>query len=80
VVRTDDGLPPAQTVDLGTGPWERVWKLADVENLYDLGFVQNLKDVFWPRYGFTHRVENKAEESRSRPARFGSPTSSPSRI
>lgn len=47
VVRTNDGLPPQNPNIIGTGEWERVWRLADVENLYDLGFWDNLKDVFW---------------------------------
>ncbi|CAG8960850.1 hypothetical protein HYFRA_00002387 [Hymenoscyphus fraxineus] len=50
VVRTRDGLPPKTSKQLvGNGEWERVWRLADVENLYDLGFWDNLKDVFWNR-------------------------------
>lgn len=50
VLRTEDGMPPQGPEAIGIGEWERVWKLADVENLYDLGFKDNLKDVFWPRY------------------------------
>jgi palmitoyltransferase len=52
VLRTEDGMPPRGAAAIGVGEWERVWKLRDVENLYDLGFKDNLKDVFWPRYGF----------------------------
>jgi palmitoyltransferase ZDHHC4 len=77
VVRTEDGLPPTGPCVIGTGQWERVWRLADVENLYDLGFWNNLKDVFWLRYEFMHRVENRANESRSRPLSFGSAPASP---
>ncbi|KAG9240120.1 DHHC palmitoyltransferase-domain-containing protein [Calycina marina] len=47
VLRTDDGLPPAE--NFGMGEWVRVWKLTNIENLYDLGFKDNLKDVFWRR-------------------------------
>ena len=50
VVRTEDGFPPTGTDGMGVGEWERVWRLADIENLYDLGFLDNLADVFWPRY------------------------------
>lgn len=37
---------------LGDGPWykgSRDWALADVDNIYDIGFVGNLVDVFLPR-------------------------------
>lgn len=52
LVRTDDGRPPAVTSGPGVGDWERVWKLRDVENLYDIGFLDNLIDVFVPDYPF----------------------------
>ncbi|KAH8601403.1 DHHC palmitoyltransferase-domain-containing protein [Bisporella sp. PMI_857] len=48
MLRTDTGMPPPPEETIGTGEWVRIWKLADVENLYDLGFWDNLKDVFWP--------------------------------
>jgi hypothetical protein len=67
VVRTEDGLPPRGPRAIGTGEWQRVWKLADVENLYDLGFWDNLWDVFWPRYGFHHRSASGNQEARSCP-------------
>ncbi|TAQ85460.1 hypothetical protein B7494_g6204 [Chlorociboria aeruginascens] len=51
VLRTEDGLPPKGEAAIGIGEWQRVWKLADVENLYDLGFWDNLTDVFTRRYG-----------------------------
>jgi hypothetical protein len=51
LLRTEDGLPPRGPPAIGVGEWQRVWKLRDVENLYDLGFWDNLIDVFWPRYG-----------------------------
>ncbi|KAM7204887.1 DHHC palmitoyltransferase domain containing protein [Naviculisporaceae sp. PSN 640] len=55
LVRTEDGRPPSRSLDgdeglVGTGEWERVWRLRDVENLYDIGFWDNLVDVFWPGY------------------------------
>lgn len=78
LVRTEDGRPPAESVMLGTGEWERVWRLADVENLYDLGFWRNLKHVFWPMNGL-RRVEKRAQESGGRPVAFGSASDSPAR-
>jgi len=47
VLRTNDGLPPSP-LENGVGEWVRIWKLADLENLYDLGFWDNLKDAFQP--------------------------------
>ncbi|KAI0593597.1 DHHC palmitoyltransferase-domain-containing protein [Biscogniauxia sp. FL1348] len=52
LVRTEDGEPPDVRAPLGVGPWERVRSLRDVENLYDLGFWDNLIDVFVPDYSF----------------------------
>lgn len=49
IFRTEDGLPPRGPDAIGVGEWERVWKLADIENLYDLGWKDNLVDVFLPR-------------------------------
>ena len=50
VLRTTDALAPRGAQALGTGEWDRVWKLAAVENLYDLGFKDNLTDIFLPRH------------------------------
>ncbi|KAK5005757.1 hypothetical protein LTR28_007319 [Elasticomyces elasticus] len=41
VVRTDDGRPPVGQEAL----WERVWGLDGVDNIYDLGFWDNLMEV-----------------------------------
>ncbi len=45
--------PPESTADLpGEGQWEKGgegWTLADVVNIYDIGFVGNIIDVFLPR-------------------------------
>ncbi len=42
--------PPMNTMNLpGDGPWHREWALNDVENIYDIGFLGNLIDVFLPR-------------------------------
>ena len=51
VLRTEDGLPP-RGYDDGVGEWHRVWKLRDIENLYDMGFWSNLTDIFRPRHVF----------------------------
>ncbi|KAI1088123.1 zf-DHHC-domain-containing protein [Rostrohypoxylon terebratum] len=56
LVRTDDGTPPSGPDAPGIGEWERVWRLRDIENLYDLGFWDNLLDVFVPNHSF-HRAE-----------------------
>lgn len=52
LVKTRDGLEPDESVSSrveGEGPWERVWSLREVENVYDIGFVGNFLDVFWSR-------------------------------
>lgn len=52
LVRTNDGMPPRQLPPViheivgDEVEWERCWKLAQVENLYDLGFWDNLMHVF----------------------------------
>ena len=68
LVRSEDGqAPAANDKDLpGVGEWERVWTLRDVENLYDLGFWNNLKDIFIPNYQFNTRGLPTAER-RGRP-------------
>jgi palmitoyltransferase len=50
VLRTTDALAPRGAQARGIGEWDRVWKLAAVENLYDLGFKDNLTDIFLPRH------------------------------
>jgi palmitoyltransferase len=52
LVRTEDGKPPRGGDLPGIGDWEPVWNLRDVENLYDLGFWDNLLDVLWPGFDF----------------------------
>ncbi|EAA26840.1 zf-DHHC-domain-containing protein [Neurospora crassa] len=53
MVRTEDGKPPRSSHRLpGEGEWEAVWRLKDVENLYDIGFWDNLVDVFLPYFMF----------------------------
>ncbi|KAL8632606.1 hypothetical protein Q9189_001610 [Teloschistes chrysophthalmus] len=61
LVRSEDGRPPVARpngIDLNTNPntpesssaacWNSVYGLHEIENLYDLGFWDNLKDVFFP--------------------------------
>ncbi|KAK7744384.1 palmitoyltransferase swf1 [Diatrype stigma] len=62
LVRTENGRPPAVTSGPGVGDWERVWKLRDVENLYDLGFWDNLIDVFVPDYPFRDEEEDDDDD------------------
>jgi palmitoyltransferase ZDHHC4 len=64
LVRTEDGSLPATEDAPGTGEWERVWSLREVENLYDLGFWDNLVDVFSPGHSFRDEVVSDAERSR----------------
>ncbi|ETS78115.1 hypothetical protein PFICI_10177 [Pestalotiopsis fici W106-1] len=64
LVRTEDGSPPDPQGAPGVGDWERVWHLRDVENLYDLGFWDNLLDVLVPGYSF--RDELVTDEERGR--------------
>ncbi|KAK4172773.1 putative palmitoyltransferase [Triangularia setosa] len=54
LVRTENGQCPAEDDATlpGYGPWEVVWGLKDVENLYDIGFWDNLVDVMVPGYNF----------------------------
>ncbi|KAG5995319.1 hypothetical protein E4U52_000132 [Claviceps spartinae] len=47
---SDNGKPPPSLA--GEGNWERVWKLEDVQNLYDLGLWDNLADIFVTDYKF----------------------------
>lgn len=53
LVATPDGHPPnGEAYAAGQGPWERVWSLKYVENLYDMGFWDNLGDIFVRDYTF----------------------------
>lgn len=55
LIRTESGNPPRvdSTNIPGVGEWERPTSLREVDNLYDLGFWENLREVFWPRYRFS---------------------------
>lgn len=53
MIHTENGPPPAESSNYpGVGEWTQVQRLREVDNLYDLGFWDNLRDVFWPRYRF----------------------------
>ncbi|KAG9256900.1 DHHC palmitoyltransferase-domain-containing protein [Emericellopsis atlantica] len=57
MVTTDDAEPPLPEQQCpGVGEWERPRSLRDVENVYDIGFWGNLKDVFL--VGHYHGSEN----------------------
>ncbi|TQS34803.1 hypothetical protein Golomagni_04801 [Golovinomyces magnicellulatus] len=61
ISRSYNGQTPNPNI-IGYGEWERVWSLADIPNLYDLGFYNNLRDIFWPVYTFerVNQVENSS--------------------
>ncbi|KAH7312353.1 DHHC palmitoyltransferase-domain-containing protein [Stachybotrys elegans] len=53
ILYTNDGKPPRDHPSMpGEGEWEHIRRLKDAENLYDLGFWNNLLDVFVPDYQF----------------------------
>jgi palmitoyltransferase len=63
LVRTDDGQPPRMDYGIaGVGEWEPVWRLKDVENLYDLGFWDNMVDIMFPNYMFRDPNSPRAED------------------
>ena len=72
LVRSEDGKPPSLDLPIaGVGEWAPVWRLKDVENLYDLGLWDNLIDIFFPNYLFrdpqTPAAEAKRRRKRRRP-------------
>ena len=67
LVTTADGQPPKGDVFIpGQGPWERVWTLRSVENLYDMGFWDNLGDIFVKDYAFGGKDGEPAVEMKHR--------------
>ncbi|KAF7551777.1 hypothetical protein G7046_g7620 [Stylonectria norvegica] len=63
LITTRDGDPPRDDAPIpGEGPWERVWNLKDVENLYDMGFWDNLVEIFVSDYSFGNKVDEPAVE------------------
>lgn len=70
LVTTMDGQPPRETGRTpGEGPWEKVWNLKDVENLYDMGFWDNLADVFVKDYSFGASKDDQPIAERPRRSR-----------
>lgn len=70
LVTTMDGQPPRETSRIpGEGPWEKVWSLRHVENLYDMGFWDNLVDVFVRDYTFGNSRDDEPIAERERRAR-----------
>lgn len=49
IVRTADGrtprFGPRQSTSEASGEWTRCWTLSEVENVYDLGFLDNVRDA-----------------------------------
>lgn len=53
LIRDENGIPRPDSTNLpGVGEWTQVHSLKEVDNLYDLGFWDNMREVFWPRYRF----------------------------
>ncbi|SPO02692.1 related to SWF1 Spore Wall Formation [Cephalotrichum gorgonifer] len=74
LTRSEDGRPPPEDAPLpGEGSWQRVWTLKDVVNMYDLGFMDNLRDVFIQD---CHFDKGKGLPSMGRPRRHKSPKAS----
>ncbi|PSS03415.1 DHHC palmitoyltransferase-domain-containing protein [Coniella lustricola] len=76
MVRTENGPPRADSTNIpGEGEWTQVTSLKEVDNLYDLGFWDNLRDVFWPRYRFASGsgvpVDGRIGRGRQRERRQG---------
>ncbi|KAI9666949.1 MAG: palmitoyltransferase swf1 [Alyxoria varia] len=63
VLRTNDGKPPYfphQTKLAVPGSedhnaWERCYHLGQVDNMYDLGFLDNLGDVLFPNWRYVYK-------------------------
>ncbi|KYK55080.1 DHHC zinc finger domain-containing protein [Drechmeria coniospora] len=71
LVATSDGCPPSdQARPQGDGEWERVWKLDRVENLYDMGFRDNLADAFLRDFAFGGRSIDPPAERMNRRSSF----------
>ncbi|KAI0518064.1 DHHC zinc finger protein [Xylaria bambusicola] len=64
LVRTEDGEPPNDMAPPGEGPWERVWHLRDMENIYDIGFWDNLVDIFVPNHSFRAEPQGDLERGK----------------
>lgn len=61
---TVDGLEPKRPGMAGEGDWVRVRALREVENIYDMGFWDNLGDVFAKDYAFGEGLDEPIAERR----------------
>ncbi|KAK3191453.1 palmitoyltransferase swf1 [Lecanicillium sp. MT-2017a] len=63
LIATHDGEPPVTGEGrpplAGDGAWDRIWKLKNAENMYDLGFWDNMADIFVRNYSFELRRRAK---------------------
>lgn len=67
MIRNENGKPRADSTNIpGVGEWVQVKALREVENLYDLGFWDNLREVFWPRFRFAKGSGVPVSETRGR--------------
>lgn len=67
MIRNENGMPRADSTNIpGVGGWVQVKALREVENLYDLGFWDNLREVFWPRFRFAKGAGVPVSETRGR--------------
>ncbi|KKA29220.1 hypothetical protein TD95_000946 [Thielaviopsis punctulata] len=58
LTRVEDGHVPDPNFP-GRGEWERVDSLRDVDNLYDLGFADNMRDIFYRDYPFKDKYRER---------------------
>ncbi|EGR46745.1 uncharacterized protein TRIREDRAFT_50160 [Trichoderma reesei QM6a] len=67
ILTTQDAQPPSQERNFaGQGEWEHVWDLNDVDNIYDMGFLHNLGDIFFSNYTFGDGTGEPLTERRPR--------------
>jgi palmitoyltransferase len=67
LIHCEDGQPPPADAPLpGEGEWQRLWKMDDMDNLYHLGFRDNLVDIFVPNKDFNEgRLPSMGRKKRS---------------
>lgn len=70
LIATHDGEPPVTGEGrpplAGDGAWDRIWKLKNAENMYDLGFWDNMADIFVRNYSFGKNRDDLPIELRRR--------------
>jgi hypothetical protein len=62
-IRTSDEAPPPDADLPGDGTWDHVWSMKGVDNLYDLGFLINIGDMFLPRSFMIRYMKNGSKRS-----------------